>query len=130
MTAPQTTYIPGVCNIGPAERRMRRTIGWLGVLISVILTVALLAAGTDRGWRLLVWFPATLAAVGFLQSAWHFCAKFGFGGVFNFGATVGKTDTVEQAEFRRKDVRTAVLILVLAALIGAAAAAVAFFLPA
>lgn len=130
MISPQPEYIPGVCNIGPAERQMRRTIGWLGVLISIILTVVLLAAGTDRGWRLLVWFPATVAAVGFLQSAWHFCAKFGFGGVFNVGATVGKTDTVEQAEFRRKDVRTAMLILVFSALIGAAAAAVAYFLPA
>jgi hypothetical protein len=48
------------------------------------------------------WFT-TLSTEGFLQTAFHFCAGFGMQGVFNFGAEVGKTETVEQAEFRQND---------------------------
>ena len=80
-------------------------------------------------WRLLLFFPASLAAVGFLQAAWHFCAKFGLNGVFNFGPNVGRTDTVEQAEFRRQDRRTALKIIALSALAGHIVAAVAYCLP-
>ena len=46
------------------------------------------------------------------------CAKFGLGGVFNFGSEVGKTDTVEQAEYRRQDRITAFKIIGLSALVG------------
>jgi hypothetical protein len=54
------------------------------------------------------WFT-TLSTEGFLQTAFHFCAGFGMQGVFNFGAEVGKTETVEQAEFRQKDQRKPLL---------------------
>jgi hypothetical protein len=50
-------------------------------------------------------------------------------GVFNFSAAVGKTDTVEQAEFRAKDRRKALLIALYSALIGAAIAIGVFVLP-
>ena len=43
-------------------------------------------------------------------------------GVFNFGPQVGKTDTVEQAEFRLKDLRKARLIGLYSALVGIAVA--------
>ena len=68
-------------------------------------------------------------SIGFLQAAWHFCATFGLVGVFNFGPNVGKTDTVEQAEFRRQDRRTAIQIIALSALAGAVAALAAYSLP-
>ena len=43
-----------------------------------------------------------VSAIGFLQAYMHFCAYFGFASLFNFG-DVGKTYTVQQAEFRSKD---------------------------
>jgi hypothetical protein len=46
-------------------------------------------------------------------------------GVFNFGPEVGKTDTVIQAEFRKKDRQKALFILFLSAVTGAVAAVAA-----
>jgi hypothetical protein len=82
--------------------------------------------GVPAAWHLTLFLPASVAAIGFLQAAWHFCAKFGLGGVFNFGLHVGRTDTVEQAEFRKQDRRTALRIIGLSAVIGIAAAAAAY----
>jgi hypothetical protein len=122
-------YIPGVCNIGPAEIRRRKLVGWIGLLFCVVLLIALLALHVTPTWRLVLFFPAMLAAMGHLQAAWHFCAKFGLNGVFNFGPHVGKTDTVEQAEYRRQDRNTAFKIIGLSALVSFAVALGAYFIP-
>jgi len=100
-------YVPGVCNIGPAEIRRRMQSGWIGLGATILL------------WTAFVVFQVP---AGFLQARLHFCAEFGVRGVFNFASAVGKTETVEQAEFRRMDRRKAGLIALYAALIGAATA--------
>jgi hypothetical protein len=122
-------YIPGVCNIGRSEIRLRKVMGWLGLIATIGIWITLVARGVDPRWRLLLFIPAMLSASGFLQAAWHFCAKFGLGGVFNFGAEVGKTDTVEQAEYRRQDRITALKIIGLSALIGGSVAISAYAIP-
>ena len=119
-------YIPGVCNIGAAEISRRRQSGWIGLGITVLLWVLFFILRVPAPWRLFLFLPASLGASGFLQAAFHFCAGFGMRGVFNFGSEVGKTDTVEQAEFRRQDVRKARLIGLYSGLIGAAVAVVGF----
>ncbi|MDZ4820600.1 MAG: hypothetical protein SGJ20_16670 [Planctomycetota bacterium] len=129
MHAESPQYVPGVCNIGKAEIRQRRILGLIGLATTVLGGLALILTGVEQCWRLLLFFPATLAATGYLQAAWHFCAKFGFGGVFNFGPNVGQTDTVEQAEFRRQDRKTALQIVGLSILAGAVVAGVAYVLP-
>jgi hypothetical protein len=129
-TVPKSEYIPGVCNIGPAERRLRRRVGWAGLGLSVVFGAVCILARIPSPWRLFIFLPASLAAVGFLQSAFHFCAGYGKQGVFNFGAEVGKTDTVQQAEFRQKDRQKAQLILILSAMIGLVAAGAAFLIEA
>ena len=129
MPSHDNQYIPGVCNIGRAEIRQRKLIGWWALAVTVGLWIALAVCEVAPVWRLALFFPASLAATGFLQAAWHFCAKFGLGGVFNFGPNVGKTDTVEQAEFRRQDRRTAMKIVALSVLVGAVAAFAAYHLP-
>lgn len=121
-------YVPGVCNIGPVEIRRRMQSGWVGLGVTILLWAALVIFRVPALWRLLVFFPAMTGAAGFLQAGLHFCAAFGMRGVFNFASEVGKTDTVEQAEFRLKDRRKARLIALYGALIGAAAAVAAFFL--
>ncbi len=62
-------------------------------------------------WRLLVILPAGLGATGFLQSALHFCVKFGTQGLFNMDKAVGETEAVHEAEYRRKDQRKAIIIV-------------------
>jgi hypothetical protein len=121
-------YIPGVCNIGPAEIRRRSQSGWFGLGVTVVLWAAFFVFRVPAPWRLFLFFPSMISATGFLQAAMHFCAGFGMRGVFNFGQVVGKTESVEQAEFRRKDQRKARSIALLSALAGLVVAAAGFFL--
>ena len=121
-------YIPGVCNIGPAEIKRRRQSGWIGLGATILLWLVFWVFRVPAPWRLLLFFPAALSAESFLQAAFHFCAGFGMQGVFNFGSEVGKTETIEQAEFRRKDQRKALLISLYSALIGIATAILGFLL--
>ncbi|MBH2007848.1 hypothetical protein I8H83_04540 [Candidatus Saccharibacteria bacterium] len=124
-----TTYIPGVCNIGPAEIRMRRMTGYIGLAITLVLFVIFYLVPIDAPWRLLVFIPATLAATGFLQAYLHFCAKFGMSGLFNVGDDMKEQHTVDQIEFRKKDQQKAITIIAGSAAIGVAVALLAYFLP-
>ena len=126
MGAP-TMYVPGVCNIGKAEISRRSQAGWIGAGITAAAWITFYFAHVQAPWRLFLFVPAALSASGFLQAVMHFCAGFGNRGVFNFGPEVGKTDTVAQAEFRKKDKRKAQQILRLSALIGVVMAVVAYF---
>jgi hypothetical protein len=121
-------YIPGECNIGPAEIKRRRQSGWFGLGATLLLWLAFWVFHVPAPWRLLLFFPAGLSAEGFLQAAFHFCAGFGMQGVFNFGSEIGKTETVEQMEFRRRDQRKALIISLYSALIGIAVAILGFLL--
>lgn len=115
-------YIPGVCNIGPAEIARRKQFGWFFLGVTILLWASLFIYRAPQPWRWLLFFPAMFSASGFLQAALHFCAGFGSRGLFNFGDEVGRTDTVEQAEYRRKDQEKARQIGWYAALIGFAVA--------
>ena len=50
-------------------------------------------------------------------------------GVYNFSVEVGKTEAVEQEEFRRLDRRRAWRIIMNSAIIGIIVAVVAYYLP-
>jgi hypothetical protein len=126
--ATKAEYVPGVCNIGPAEIRRRRQSGWIGLGMTILLWAVFLVFRVPSPWRLFLFLPAMFGATGFLQAAFHFCAGFGIQGVFNFGAEVGKTDTVEQAEFRLQDRRKAGLIGLYSALAGVVVAIAGFLL--
>ena len=117
-------YVPGMCNIGPAERRMRRLVGVVGALVTVALLIWLLLVDAHWSWRLLLVIPASVSAMGFLQDSLHFCAAFGFKGIFNVINSAGVTDNVELEDFRKKDRRKAINILLWAFAIGLAVVAV------
>lgn len=127
MTA-STVYQPGVCNIGPAEIRRRRSMGWIGAAVAVVFLVLAFALGWAAPWRLLVFLPVVLAAQGFLQAGLHFCVGFATRGLYNFGS-LGTEDSVMEAEFHRKDLRKAMLINVLSVAIAAVVAVVAWLIP-
>jgi hypothetical protein len=103
------TYAPGACNIGPAEIARRRRIGHVGVLATAAVLTLLLAVHADPAWRLILILPAATAAAGYLQAALHFCANFGFRGVYNFGE-LGPTERVVAEEAIARDRRRALLI--------------------
>lgn len=124
----QNQYVPGVCNIGENEITRRKNAGWIGLIVTVILYSLFAYIEVPRFWRLFIFIPATITAVGFFQARMHFCAYFGMRGVFNF-AEIGKTDTVEQAEFRAKDRRKAWQIITYSVIVGVIITIPAYYLP-
>ena len=122
-------YQPGVCNIGSAETARRMRSGWIGVGATGILSLVLVLFHVQAVWRLSLFVPAFFAATGFLQGFMHFCAGFGMRGVFNLGPQVGKTEEVEQAEYRSKDKQKALQILAYSALIAIVVATAVYLLP-
>ncbi len=96
-------YIPGVCNIGTEEIKNRRGIGVTWLIVSAAYLVIVFIIHLHPLFRLLVVLPLIVSASGFYQAAFHFCAGFGAAGLYNVSKSVGKTDTVMQADSRKKD---------------------------
>lgn len=124
-----TTYIPGVCNIGPAEIKLRKLTGTIGLSVTIVLFAVFLVGNFSPFWRLLLFIPATAGAVGYLQAKLHFCVRFGTTGLFNVSSGLDKRESVENAEYRRKDQRKAIMIMSISAAIGLVVAVLVFLLP-
>jgi hypothetical protein len=122
-------YQPGVCNIGSAEIARRKRAGWIGVGATAILGLVVFLFHVPAIWRLSLFVPAFFAATGLLQGFMHFCAGFGMRGVFNLGPQVGKTEDVQQAEYRQIDKQKAFQITAYSALIAIGLATVVFLMP-
>lgn len=122
-------YVPGVCNIGPAERRTRRIGGIAGIAATILIFIGLLVADAPVWWRLILIVPASAAATGFIQDAMHFCAGFGLQGLYNVIHSTGVTDSVDAKEFRLADKRKAVQIIIYSIAIGLIVTAVSLFVP-
>jgi hypothetical protein len=135
MTTPQIAfdpapdgYVPGACNIGPAEIARRRRTGYLGIGAAGALAVALVALDAPTAARWLVALPLAGGATGLLQARFRFCAGFGMAGVRNFGE-LGSMEKVEDAGARRADRNRALAIFGASAAIGVAGAAAFVLLP-
>jgi uncharacterized membrane protein len=129
---PSTTalkYIPGVCNIGPAERAKRRQGGIIALIISIVLLVLLITISAPKDWRLVLILPLSAAATGFLQDAFHFCAGFGMKGLYNVLNSQGITDNVISEEFRKKDRNKALNIIGLSFFIGLVVSGLTLLIP-
>lgn len=111
-------YVPGVCNIGPAEIARRKRAGWIGLAATVVLWVLFVFFDVPPLWRLTLFLPAMSAASGFLQAYFHFCANFGMRGVYNVIKPAGQTESIKQKEFRKKDRQKAFQIIFYSAVIG------------
>jgi hypothetical protein len=121
-------YVPGVCNIGPAEIARRRRAGHAGLAVTAVLFAALIALGAPHWARLLLLLPAAASASGYLQARLHFCAGFGSQGVFNFGP-LGTTERVVDPRARARDRFKSLQIGLASLAIGLAVGAVAALLP-
>ena len=55
-------------NIGPAGRRRRLIWGAVALGASVLFATALAVRGADRRWRLVVFLPVWIAALGVFQA--------------------------------------------------------------
>jgi hypothetical protein len=122
------SYQPGVCNIGAAEISRRRKIGHLGVALTLIILLVELAAGWPAWTRLVTVLTAGLAASGYLQAYYHFCAGFGSRGIYNF-ASLGQVNNVTDRAARLADLAKARRLELMALGIGLLFALAAFGLP-
>ena len=117
-------YVPGSCNIGPAEIALRRRAGHAGLVVTAALGAALLRSDLPRAWRLTLAVPAAGAASGYLQARQRFCANFGWRGVYNFDR-LGQERPVTGDHTQTEDRRRAWQITAASAAIGAGVALVA-----
>lgn len=120
-------YVPGSCNIGPAEIALRRRAGHAGLVVTAALGAALLRSDLPRAWRLTLAVPAAGAASGYLQAHERFCADFGWRGVYNFDRR-GQEQPVADDNALAQDRRKAMRIAAVSAAIGVGVALVAMSL--
>jgi hypothetical protein len=120
-------YVPGSCNIGPAEIALRRRAGHAGLVVTAALGAALLRSDLPRGWRLTLAVPAAGAASGYHQAREAFCADFGWRGVYNFDRR-GQEQPVAGDDALAQDRRKAMRIAAASAAIGVGVALVALSL--
>ena len=60
-------------NIGPREQRKRRLMGIVALTIGVALAFLLVVTEAPRLWRLVIFFPIWMAALGLFQSRAKIC---------------------------------------------------------
>ncbi|MFM8253721.1 MAG: hypothetical protein ACKOEB_00675 [Actinomycetota bacterium] len=110
------SYVPGTCNLGKAEIRRRQFVALLGLFLAGSTALGLVGsdAPTKARWGLFV--PLMVFSVGFIQSRKKFCLAYGFMGTFNLGK-LGDLSRVQSPEDRKADRKTALTILVQAALL-------------
>ncbi len=125
---PTGGYVPGECNIGPAEIARRRRSGWIGLAATLVLGVGLVVVGAPTWSRLLVALPLYVAAIGFIQARDRFCVGFAAAGITNFEA-LGTVHRIEDDAARTADRRHARGLLVRAATIALLGAVVFALLP-
>lgn len=99
-------YQPGVCNIGPAEIRRRRRIGYVGMAGAVTLGAIILAFDAPAWTRLAVALPVAAGLEGLIQARERFCAGFALAGVQNMGE-LGRAVAIEGDDARAADRRKA-----------------------
>jgi hypothetical protein len=122
-------YIPGVCNIGRDEIRVRALTGLVGLFITSILLIILIVVRAAPVIRVLVYIPAFISALGFLQAYFHFCAYFGLKSLFNFEKAGTTPEAIWDDDMRRLDRRRAWTIIAYAAVIAAGVTVVTFIVP-
>ena len=122
-------YIPGACNIGRDEIRVRALTGLAGLFITAILLIILLIVHASPVIRVIVFIPAFISALGFLQAYFHFCAYFGLRSLFNFEKAGTTPEEIWDDNMRRLDRRRAWTIIAYAALVAAGVTLVAFIIP-
>jgi hypothetical protein len=105
------TYQAGVCNIGGAEVARRRQVAILGGVIYVALALYAIVQDFSPFASLVLFAPATLFAVGFVQSRKRLCFAFGLMGTFNF-QKLGSLTKIEDKAALAADRKMALMIIV------------------
>jgi hypothetical protein len=108
-----SSYIPGVCNIGPDEIRSKYALAWISLAILVIFLIVAYFVPMPSAWKIVIFFPAFLSTLSFMQANNRFCVNLGLRGLMNMDQKAGKNEKkVEGMEFFVQDRATAKLLLI------------------
>lgn len=107
MLEDKSKYKPGVCNIGAAEIERRRRTGLFGTLTALGLVIIMGAFNISDLYKLIVFVPAFMGAIGLLQAYTKFCAAYGLASVFNLDDKDFKTKPVLEQQAIEEDKRMA-----------------------
>ena len=110
-------YIPGVCNIGPEERKFRRNSGLVSIAVAIIYLLFLYWTKAQNIYRVFLFLPFFTAAISLLQDRMHFCAEFGLLGAYNLGNVFGHVNHVKNKEYNSIDRKKALKIILYSFLI-------------
>lgn len=117
-------YTAGVCNIGPEEIAARNRVGWIGLVATIVIWALLIVFKVPHIWRVILFLPAFMSAIGFVQGYFRFCVHFGLSGLFNFGP-LGKQQNVTDPALRAidrkqslKEIGYSAVISVIVAIVG------------
>ena len=86
-------------NIGPREQFKRRILGRVALIASAALTLALIGYDAPRLFRLVIFFPLWMAALGFFQARDKVCIALAARGACNMDAGEEK---IEDQKFATK----------------------------
>ena len=129
MSESNSSYVPGVCNIGSREIMRRRAVGIAALVFAIISGYTLFVADDlNKSARWGVFFPLLVSAIGFIQARNKFCLAYGLAGTFNFGK-IGDMERVFDAESKKSDRRKALGILIQSTIIAGIATAIFVSLP-
>src|SRR3990167_1705006 len=123
----ETNYIPGICNINPAEIKKRQFVGHLGLSASIAFIAMVLVGNLDWYVRLFIFFPTFVAATGYLQAKNKFCV--GYAGAGKHNADDGAVEAVTTSESLQADKRKAQTINLQSILVGVLIAALFTIVP-
>jgi hypothetical protein len=105
------TYQAGVCNIGGAEVARRRQVAILGGVLYLALALYAVIQNFSPAASLVLLAPASIFAIGFVQSRKRFCLAYGLMGTFNF-QKLGSVTRIEDKAALAADRKTALQIIV------------------
>jgi hypothetical protein len=95
-------YVPGACNIGPAEIARRRRAAIAATILTIAAAIGILAAGLPPVAAVALFPLAAGTAVAWLQVIRRFCVAYGAAGVQNLGM-LGTVTPVAEPSARAAD---------------------------
>lgn len=116
-------YTPGVCNINEPEVAYRKKAYYLGLIIGPPLLAILLVVQAAPFYGVLMFLPAWIGAIGYLQAKYKFCVGYAASGVYNASPEYAETQKIVDEASQKLDKARARKINTQALLIGVAFAA-------
>jgi hypothetical protein len=118
-------YVPGNINIGRKEKDRRYKNGWIWLMVTVLLFLVLVYLNVPRVFRLVLYIPATMSALGFLQAAYSFCVYYGLKKEYRMNE---ENNSVHDDENILADRKTSINIIIVALSIGFVVTILAYLL--